>query len=251
MGVGVHAVQRFLHRPAHADFVDVAHVVDVQAVLLHQPLLARIDRTDADLPHLARGDRRHVAGHRGQRLRTQAAQAGHRHAVDVAGRGDLARVEIGMRVQPQHAQLLAGGAAMRGHGGDRADAQAMVAAEQDRHPPGLQFARAHVEHRAVPGHDFVQVPIAIDRWTGRIARSLHVAEVAHLDAAPGDRLDQPGHPQRLRAHRRAPARGADVGGHAEHGHGRVTGTHRRTLVVVPLIRIERMTYRLQGGCSTS
>jgi hypothetical protein len=43
-----------------------------------------------------------------QLLRPVAAQAGHRHAVDVAAGREHAGVEVGVRVQPQHAQLLAG-----------------------------------------------------------------------------------------------------------------------------------------------
>jgi hypothetical protein len=42
-----------------------------------------------------------------------------------------AGVEVGVGVEPQHAQLLAGLAAVARHGADRADAQAVVAAQQD------------------------------------------------------------------------------------------------------------------------
>jgi hypothetical protein len=57
-------------------------------------------------------------------------------------------------------------------------AQAMVAAQQDRHPPGLQLAGARLEHGAVPGDDFVEVAIAVHRRAGRVARTLHVADAS-------------------------------------------------------------------------
>jgi hypothetical protein len=66
-----------------------------------------------------------------QLLRAVPAQAGHRHAVQVAAGREHAGVEVGMGVQPQHAQLAAGCAAVARHGADAADAQAVVAAQQD------------------------------------------------------------------------------------------------------------------------
>jgi hypothetical protein len=44
-------------------------------------------------------------------------------------------VEVGVGVEPQHAQLATGLAAVPGHRADRADRQAVIAAEHDRHAP--------------------------------------------------------------------------------------------------------------------
>jgi hypothetical protein len=106
--VRVQRGQRQLHRVAHAHLVDVAHVEDLQAGLVHEALLAGstlrmpIWRTTFGLiagtvPPISTSSARAVA-----------AQAGHRHAVDVAAGRERAGVEVGVRVEPQHAQLLAG-----------------------------------------------------------------------------------------------------------------------------------------------
>ena len=106
VGVGVDRRQRQLHGVAHAHLVDVAHVEDLEAVLVHELLLAGVDAADADLPHPLRADRRHLAADLDQLLRAEAAQAGDRHAVDVAARRELVGVEVGVGVEPEDAQLL-------------------------------------------------------------------------------------------------------------------------------------------------
>ena len=52
-------------------------------------------------------DRRHLAADLDQLLRAVAAQARDRHAVHVAARRQHVGVEVGVRVEPEHAQLLA------------------------------------------------------------------------------------------------------------------------------------------------
>ena len=49
MRVRVDVAERQLHRVAHAHLVDVAHVEDLEAGLVHEALLARVDAADADL----------------------------------------------------------------------------------------------------------------------------------------------------------------------------------------------------------
>ena len=95
----------------------------------------------------------------------------------------------------------------------------MVAAEQDRQPAVAQFGADGVHHRAVPRHDFGEVAIALGRRLPGVARADQVAAVDHVEAARGQRLAQAGDAQRLRAHRRAARAGADVGRHADQGHG--------------------------------
>ncbi|KAG1433456.1 hypothetical protein G6F57_022138 [Rhizopus arrhizus] len=86
VGVLVDPGQRRFHRTLHAVLVDVAHVIDIDLVGLDQALFFRVHRADADLVHLRRGDRRRRAAQPGLRIGAKAAQAGHRHAVDVARR---------------------------------------------------------------------------------------------------------------------------------------------------------------------
>ena len=78
--------QRQLHRVAHAHLIDVAHVEHLQPHLVHEALLARVDTADADLADHLRLDRGHRAADLDQLLGAVAAQASHRHAVQVAAR---------------------------------------------------------------------------------------------------------------------------------------------------------------------
>ena len=80
VGVLVHGGQGQLHRMAHAHLVDVAHVEDLQALLVHEALFARVDAADADLPHGLGADGRHLTTDLAELSRAVAAQARHRHA---------------------------------------------------------------------------------------------------------------------------------------------------------------------------
>jgi hypothetical protein len=62
-----------------------------------------------------------------------------------------------MRIEPEDAQLLAALAAVARHRADAADAQAVVAAEQDRQPTQLQLEVHRLVHRAIPLHDLLQM----------------------------------------------------------------------------------------------
>ena len=67
-----------------------------------------------------------------ERLRPQAQQRGQRHAVHVArGRG-VRRVDVGVGVDPEHADLLALAAIELRHAGDGAGGQRVVAAQHQR-----------------------------------------------------------------------------------------------------------------------
>ena len=179
---------------------------------MHETLFARIDAADADLADHPRVNGRHRAADLDQRLRTKAAQARHRHAVQVAARRQRAGVEVGVGVEPQHAQLLARLATVARHRADRADAQAVVAAKQDRQPALPQLGQHGVVHGLVPGHHLGQVPVAIDRRQPRIGRSAQVASVEHLQAVAAQHADDVGDPQRLRSHAGAATARTDVGG---------------------------------------
>jgi hypothetical protein len=140
------------------------------------------------------------------------------HRQVAAGR-QRRRVEVGVGVEPQHAQLPAGGAAMRDDRPDRADRDRVVAAEQDRQPAGGEFRRHRRVDEAVPGHHFRQVAVAADRGQHRIQRAGEIARVAQVGDETGQRLGDAGHAQRLGTHVGAADAGADVGRRADEGHG--------------------------------
>src|SRR5262249_59894826 len=77
-------------------------------------------------------DRREAAADADELRGTEATEAGDRHAVHVAARGELARVEVCVGIEPQHPQFAALLAAVLCDGADRTDAEAVVSAKQDR-----------------------------------------------------------------------------------------------------------------------
>ena len=157
----------------------------------------------------------------GQRLGAEAAQRGHRHAVGVAGGGQLVGVEVGVGVQPQHAQGLAGGAAVACHRADRANRQAVVAAHQNGKAALHQRAVHGGVHHLVPDHHLGQVAVAVDGRLLGVARPGQVATVGDVEAAPPQRFNQSGHAQGFRPHGRAAHTRADVGGRANQVNGSV------------------------------
>lgn len=86
VGVGGEVAEALAQRLPHPVFVDPAHVVDVQLILLEQPLLVRVDAADAELPEHAPADGRRVAAEVGQDRRAVPAEHPDGHAVDVAAR---------------------------------------------------------------------------------------------------------------------------------------------------------------------
>ena len=77
MRVRLDAAERFLHDALHAHLVDVAHVVDVEARVVHEFLLAGVDRADADL---ADASTRAIAGALPPSSVSSRGPLPHRHA---------------------------------------------------------------------------------------------------------------------------------------------------------------------------
>ena len=117
-----------------------------------------------------------------------------------------------MRVEPEHAELAARVVRVLRGGGDRADGERVVAAEEYRQAACVELRTAGVVHGAVPGGDLVQVAVAVDGRQVRVARSLQVAAVRDLDALRLEHGLQPRDAQRFRTHRGATHAGADVRG---------------------------------------
>jgi hypothetical protein len=245
MGVGIHAGQRFFHGVAHPHLVDVAHVEHLQPLLAHKALFAFVHAADADLPYRRRAHGRRGAAYAGEFGRAVPTQHGHRHAVHIAGGREGVGVEVGVRVQPQHAQFFAGGAAVARHRADGAYAQAVVAAQQDGQASGRQALVHGFVHRLVPVDHFRQVPVAVGRRQPGVGRAGQVAGVGHVQAARLQRLADAGHAQGLGAHGSAAAARAYVGGSAYQVNG---DAHQRAISGV-VSRRGGLTVRAAAGAS--
>ena len=217
--------------------VDVAHVEHLQAEPANRFLFVGVDAADADEVDVLGRDRAGSPLHPTSALRAMAQQAGHRHAMQVAGGADGFGVDVGVGVQPDHAQMLARVAAMPGHGADRADGQAMVAPHEQRRLARGQHGGHPIEDRAVPGHDLVQVAhAALGLGPGR-GRAGQVAMIDHVEIVGAQSLEQAGHPQRIRAHAGAPHTGAHVGGRADQRNGFHAGHCEAITVFLQLLRV--------------
>ena len=212
---GVDARQCMLEHVAHAHLVDVAHVEHFETDVVHEFLLAGVDAADTDLAQLRWLDRRHRAAEFDQFAWSVSAETGDRHAVDVAAGREHASVEVRVRVEPEHAQGTPGLAAMPRRRADRADREAVVAAEQDRQAAGRELGEHGLVHEPVPLDDLAQVPVSVHRRQPGVGRPAQVAPVVHDDALRLQHLPQVRDAQRLRAHRRAARAGPDVGRRAD------------------------------------
>jgi len=215
VGVLIHVLECLLHRVSHAHFVDVAHVEHLEARLVYQALFSGVHAADADLAHLTGFDRGGVTAYARQPGRSEAAQQGHRHAVHVAAGREVGGVEIGMRIEPEHTQLLAPGATVAGHGADGAQAQAVVATEHDRQAAVLQLGEDRFVKHLVPGHHFVEMTVAFVGRLPRVGRPGKIALVDHPQALAFQHRGQVGNPQGFRAHGGATRASADVRGNAD------------------------------------
>ena len=140
-----------------------------------------------------------------------AAEEGDRHAVHVAGRRGRRRVEIGMRVEPQHEQRPPGLGGMARDARDAAHRQAVVAAEEDRE--GAALHRAVGRLRRWPASSRRSRPHCAPRPSSRIdgsaTGSTSPRSTTSIAERSEGRLDV-GDPQRFRTHDAAAAAGAGV-----------------------------------------
>ncbi len=129
---------------------------------MHETLLQRIDAANTDLPDRRRIHSGLAPAHAAVSLRRPKP---HRRTPP-ACRGcyrwrKIARVEIGVRVEPEHAQFLAAIATVARHRADRADAEAMIAAEQNRQVTIVQRCIHCIVDQLVPCGNLGQMPIAL------------------------------------------------------------------------------------------
>jgi len=160
MSVGIHAGKRQIHDLTHTHFIDTAHVEHFQPLLVHKALLAGVDTADAHLPDRIRADSRCHTAELNQLAGTESAQAGQWHAMQIAARGQVAGVEIGMRIQPQHSQVPARLATMTCHSADGADSEAVITAQQHRQMSQPQIPIYGLVDITIPFVHFRQMPVA-------------------------------------------------------------------------------------------
>ena len=229
VGVVVDIVQGFGHGVAHAVLVDVAHVEHLQSELANRLLFLRVNAADADEIDVVSGQRRRLTAPSGQRWRAVPEQARHRHAVQVSAGAAGGGVDVGVGVEPDHAQQLALLAAMARDGADRADRQAVVATHQQRRLAPGQHAGNGVEDRPVPGHHFIQVAQSGADRSPRIRRPGQISVIDHGQPVATQHLDQSRHPQRIRSHAGAANAGTDVSRCSDQTHGFQTGSLRMSM----------------------
>lgn len=133
--VRANPAQSHVHDLADAVTVDVVHAERLDAVLAQDLLLAAIHVAQADVYQLLDADAVLVlqpAERRVGLVRCETRQERDWHAVDVAAVGRLGRVDVGVRVHPDHGHVAAQALADRfGSAADGADGDAVVAAESE------------------------------------------------------------------------------------------------------------------------
>ena len=100
VGIVGHETQRLTHHVAHAALIDIAHGKNVDAGLLDQAALFRIQIAHANKRDVTRLGLRLVTEQFDQLRRAVADDRRERHAVNVARGRTFRRVHIAVRVQP-------------------------------------------------------------------------------------------------------------------------------------------------------
>ena len=199
--------QRLADRPLDPDPVDVAHRVRADAELANPLALALVERPQADERDAARVDRRqrpHVAREAAVR---ETERGGERHPVHVAGGGGLGRVQVAVRVEPEHAADAAGAR----EPAERSQRDGVVAAEHERQRVLLERERDEPGDAAARRLDLRQVARAGVRLLRRLQHGgLDVAPVEDVVADRVEPVVEPRVADRGRAHVDAAAAGAEV-----------------------------------------
>jgi len=118
-------------------------------------------------------------------------------------------------IEPQNAQLAALLEAVTRNGADRADAKAVIPAEQDRQTTLLELAVHTLVHELIPAHYLRQMPVAFARRLPGIAWTAQIPDIDDFELARAQRIAEPRHAQGLRAHGGATVGGADIRGGAD------------------------------------
>ncbi len=150
-----------------------------------------------------------------ERVPTEAERGRQHHPVDVAGEARLRRVEVTVRVEPQHAA-----GAVAPQAGERPERDGVVTAEHERHVTLLARPPDERRHLGARGLDLLeeaQLLVALRLGLGH--RRGHVAPVGALAAELLDSPFEPGVANRGRAHVHAAPVLAEVERRADDGDG--------------------------------
>ena len=202
------AVERLPHRALDPDPVDVAHREHADVGLPEERSLARVERADADERDPGRVERGKGEPVVREPLRRSAERAAERHPVHVPGRARLGRVEVAVRVDPDHAARLP----RRGREtGERPERDRVVAAEHERAAPSRTVASTQRRELRARVEDLRQEPrpLVDERERLRLRRD-DVAAIGHGVADLDQPLLEPRVPDRRRAHVDAAPRLAEV-----------------------------------------
>ena len=117
-----------------------------------------------------------------------ARDHGHGHAVNVAGRRRVGRVEIGMGIEPQDEQRPVPLGAIARDGGDGPNADAVIPAEKDGELTVFDGLVDRVMDRPAPVHDLVEMAITVFGVVLGVDRSRQVALINDIETKAPQRL---------------------------------------------------------------
>ena len=124
-------LERLAHGRLDAAPIELAHRVDADAALAHERALALVEGAHADEDDPLRVERRQRPRVARESLGIAAERRRQRHPVHVSTRARLGRVQVAVRVQPEHPARTVD----RGEAAERPERDRVVAAEDDRRPP--------------------------------------------------------------------------------------------------------------------
>src|SRR5450631_3022914 len=101
---GIETGECAFHGGAHAHLVDETHVEYLEPLLVDEALLAGIDAANPDLADTRRRNSRHVPADPHEFVWPEAAQASHRHPMQIAAWREDAGIEVCVRIEPEHAK---------------------------------------------------------------------------------------------------------------------------------------------------
>ena len=125
-GSGDIAQQAVQHR-GEALLLDLAHAVKVNALFRNDPLFGGVDIPGEDDVDIFRAQGGQPPADGGKLLPAKAQQRRDGHAVDIAGKGGIFGVDIGVGIHPDEGKLLRG--VVLGGAGYGAQSQGVVSAE--------------------------------------------------------------------------------------------------------------------------
>jgi hypothetical protein len=121
--------RRLQRRTVDTDPVHLTHREHLGVERLYELPFSVVERADADERELARNEDRHRPAVAAEAIAGEPESGREHHAVHVARRRRLGRVEVAMRIDPDNAARASG---LR-HTHERAERNGVVAAEDERH----------------------------------------------------------------------------------------------------------------------